>query len=394
MKRYFSLSAIIVVMFMIILSTPLAISLFTQDLEVSKSEKRKLVQFPELSFTVDGIKTFPGTFEKYYKDHFGLRSQIVRLHNYTLCKLFKVSPTGMVIVGSDNWYFFNANGSLGDYLGRFHFTDNRLKDFESILLNRDAWLKKMGTHYIFLPIPNKETVYEEYLPRRIRKHKGVNKYTQVIEYLRSSGQFTNFIDTEALLLHLKQEQQVYLKTDSHWNNDGAFGVYQELINQLSKKLPNLQPLKQTSEKEWIEDFSGDLAIFMNLRGLVTETAPAINVERECKPSGMRRMTELKETAAYKDVEPHRLPVTNGCKKKEYSAIVIHDSFGNFLRKYLSQNFRKIIYIHHMNFEDAKVLIAKEQPDVVIDLRVARNLEKALMPDPELEQMIANQAENR
>lgn len=103
---------------------------------------------------------------------------------------------------------------------------------------------------------------------------------------------------------------------------------------------------------------------------------------------MKTRTAVKELSEYKDLKTQWLPVTNECEQQEYTAMLIHDSFGTPLRAYLSQHFRKITYIHYMNFEDAKPLVVSERPDVVIDLRVARNLEKALRPDPELENMLA------
>lgn len=117
-----------------------------------------------------------------------------------------------------------------------------------------------GYPLLFLPIPNKESVYEECLPRRIRKHRGVNTYTKIIRHLAWSGKFTDFIDTHSILLQLKQDQQVYLKTDSHWNNNGAYGVYRALINRLSDKRAHLRPVQQKPEGEWRENFSGDLAV--------------------------------------------------------------------------------------------------------------------------------------
>ncbi len=94
-------------------------------------------------------------------------------------------------------------------------------------------------------------------------------------------------------------------------------------------------------------FSGDLAVLTNSGGLVTETAPALNILEECAPGALQpwtQLTELPEHAA----SPHRLPVANGCREKRRKAIVIHDSFGLFLRPYLSQHFAAVVYVNTMN----------------------------------------------
>ena len=387
MKRYFNIDSGVSILFVLCLIMPLIVSLIQKDVEMSASEKRKLAKFPEISSSSESLSKFPDEFEAYYDDHFGFRSRIVRLHNYTLSKVFGVSPTPMVVIGSDNWYFLNADGSISDFIGRFPYSNVTLEKFSRLLQDRKKWLNAMGSQYIFMPVPNKETVYPEKLPLRIRKNRGATKYDQILGYLKNDEQFQDFIDTQELLLDRKRQARVFLQTDSHWNHEGTYQVYLELMNRLQYWLPDLVPLKQKKEKDWIENFSGDLTILMNLKGLITEKAPDTNIVQECEPIEPRIMAELKEIPYYSDMAGNRLPVISGCEEKKYKAIFIHDSFGKFLRPYLSQQFKEIIFINYMNFEKAKRLIAMEKPDIVIDQRAARNIQRALRPDPELEQMI-------
>lgn len=251
---------------------------------VSKAEKRKLAKFPTLTLSLDFLKTFPQQFSKYVDDHFAFRSKIVQMHNYTLCKIFKISPTWTVIIGSGNWYFYDGDMAIYDYLGELKHTDKQLLKTSQLLEDRKVWLDSLGIEYLFLPIPNKEPIYEEYLPYKIRENRGKSKYEQIIGYTKEHSTFTNFIDVQQLFLDYKleqQQQQLYLKTDSHWNYDGAYLVYREIIKRLQPKFPDLQPLEPNKEKTWSTNFSGDLAYLMNLHGLVTETIPDINIKHHC-----------------------------------------------------------------------------------------------------------------
>ncbi len=74
----------------------------------------------------------------------------------------------------------------------------------------------LGIRYLYLPIPNKEAVYEEHLALILRKNKGYDSYSQIVDHLRAGGRFTDFIDTKELLVR-KNEAQLYFRTDSHWN---------------------------------------------------------------------------------------------------------------------------------------------------------------------------------
>ena len=58
-----------------------------------------------------------------------------------------------------------------------------------------------------------------------------------------------------------------------------------------------------------------------------------------------------------------------------------------MKPYLSQQFETVTYINSLSFEDAKTIIEREKPDVVIDQRVARNVLKSLKSDGELAQLV-------
>ena len=383
-----SLSHIVVSMlFVIFIASPMLVSVTSDTKTVSKAEKRKLAQFPKLTFSSSLLNTFPKQFEDYVDDHFGFRSQIVKKHNYTLCKIFKVSPSNMVTIGSDNWYFFNGDAAMLDYLGKIKYTDEQLAKTSRLLEDREEWLASLGIKYLFLPIPNKEPIYEEHLPYALQANRGKSKYEQIVGFAKQHSSFKNYIDVQQLLLDHKSENQLYLKTDSHWNHDGAYIVYQEIIQRMQKWFPDITPLELNSEKAWVDNFSGDLTDLMNLHGLVTEKAPDINIIKNCETKKTARLTSIKKLAAYKDLPNARLPTTSGCEKKKYKVLFIHDSFGQFLRPYFSQQFETVIFVNFLNFEVAKTLIKLEKPDIVIDERVGRNLEQALIPDPELEQTV-------
>jgi alginate O-acetyltransferase complex protein AlgJ len=390
-----SLSAMLVSFtFVMLCCMPLFMSLLTSDEEMSSAEKRRFAALPELTISSKSLREFPAAFEKYYNDHFGFRDKIVRFHNRTICSIFKVSPSSAVTVGSDNWYFFNAGGGLPDYFGATQFSDRTLARFAQALKDRETWLASLGIHYLFLPVPNKSSVYSEYLPRRVARSGGRTKYEQITSYLREESDFVNWLDTYDILAGKKVETHVYLRTDSHWNHDGVYWVYRELIHRLTEWLPDISPMELKEDKEWVENFSGDLATLMNLRGVITETAPLVNVRSRCEPRKLKRMEWILQLDQYRDVDRRRLPEENGCDDRQYTALFIHDSFGKFLRPLLSQHFKKVIYVNYFNFESIRPVIEQERVDVVMDLRVSRNLQKALNFDEPLEQLVLGEKFDR
>ena len=107
MRKTVSIEGVVSILFVALLFVPLIISIIDDDLLTSESEKRKLAVLPEFTWSSGFFEKFPDMFETYYEDHFGLRGDIVRLHNYVMLRIFKASPSKRVVVGSDNWFFYN-----------------------------------------------------------------------------------------------------------------------------------------------------------------------------------------------------------------------------------------------------------------------------------------------
>ena len=116
MKRSGQLA--VIALFLFIIYVPLVLSIVQKDKEISESEKRKLAKLPGLEWSRDSLARFPGQFETYYNDHFGLREQLVEFYNYLYFKVIRKSPLPTVTVGRDEWPYYNGEGGLPDVLGR------------------------------------------------------------------------------------------------------------------------------------------------------------------------------------------------------------------------------------------------------------------------------------
>lgn len=67
--------------------------------------------------------------------------------------------------------------------------------------------------------------------------------------------------------------------------------------------------------------------------------------------------------------------------------MISDSFGNYLRQYLSETFQEVVYDSLYEFNLFKEFIADYKPDIILHLHVGRFMEKAFVVDPELDNQL-------
>jgi len=117
---------------------------------------------------------------------------------------------------------------LTAYLGLIQISREHLETYQWFLRDRRDWLAEKGIRYIFLPVPNKESIYPEHIPWRIRRNAGTSLYDQIIGYLNENPGFSDYIDLKEVFLRQKAGNQLYPKTDSHWNVDGAFEAYNNI----------------------------------------------------------------------------------------------------------------------------------------------------------------------
>ena len=301
------------------------------------------------------------TYGDYFNDRYGLRSSLVRLNSFLHLKVFNTSPTQKVIIGDHGWLMYNSptdGVSLKDYYGYANFSENELKTFKSRIIDINEELKKNKIHFLFIVAPNKHTIYPEYLPANIRQMQGMKtRLDQVTQALKDTD--IDFIDLRFLLLNEKKHAAdlLYYRTDTHWNDLGAFLAYEEIITRLRRTYPKI---KQLSRDDFIvrseeNRGTGDLAGFLNMSGLLSDTRiilePKIKFSAAPAPVAYAPIAG-RDTVGFEVPSPD-LPVL----------VMFRDSFAASLIPYLSEGFSRSIYLW-TNKIDFSVIV-QEKPAIVI-----------------------------
>ena len=343
---------------------------------------------PPLSWSYKQIAEFPGKFEEYYNDHFGLRDSLVFYQQLFSFKLFNVSSSDFVTVGRDEWLFFNGDGAMHAFMGLMPLSSVYLQSCRWTLQDRRDWLAEQGIKYLFLPVPNKESIYPEFLPRRIQRRAGKSLYDQIISSLEEQPGFAEYLDLKKTFLEKKHDKQLYFRTDSHWNYNGAFVAYRDIVSGLTLQGIPVAPLSAQDLNWRTTDFSGDLTVLLHMYNTLHEVAPLVEVEHPC-PSAPHRAAAPVAAAAglagFAD-DPRHFVMVQGCVDSKSTVLVIHDSFGEFLKPFLSNSFAKVFYVKR-GLSEIKDFIEWARPDVIIDQRVERNLLLALAPDRAIETVL-------
>jgi hypothetical protein len=361
---------VFLILFALVISLPLVSALSTEREGIARTEKRKTAEFPEIGLNAELLKTFPGRFESFYDDAFGFRKQLISMHHYVKVFLMKNSPSNRVVLGKNGWLFYNSNWDgdpIADYRNLTLFSEKSLERKVSTLVNREKWLSQRGIKYLYAIVPNKSSVYPEYMPDRFNQ---VNRLSLVDQF---SGQISRntdiaFLDLRSPLLAAKHKLPTYMRTGTHWTDYGAYVGGREVLAALRAWYPDIEPFRLDENSFTLMESPGDdLALMLGMDHIMIEDVPA---GPKRKPDcGKRMPIETPRITRYWGKS-----FTIKCAGPNIHALVFRDSFSEKLVPLLSDRFGQVTYVWTRPTDKAfGWFVNKHKPDVVIEIHVERYL---------------------
>ncbi len=384
MRRIRSLS--ITIVFIGFIFVPVALWLVNTDAEFSSFEKRRLAEFPAPGGSWESIASFSKRMENYYEDHFGLRDQLIALYSRLSIQLFGKSPDSAVTIGRDKWLFYNAGNSLRDFMGLLNVDVVQLEAWHRVLRDRQEWLYDQGTRYVMCIVPSKMMIYPEFLPARIQKQAGTPLMREFLTYLDQVG-FSGTVALRPPLVAAKDEGQMYFRTDTHWNTDGAYAAYLTIMDKIQTWYPDVTVVDAARRESRQVKFTGDLGVMLHLSHMLNETAKDVTITASCSSEKPFSRDDFIHPDGQLAGDPKYFPLQNGCPDKAESALILHDSFGRYMTPYFDESFQTVIYSQHVGFRDLKGFVSKVRPSVIVDQRAARFFFRMVRPDPEIESYV-------
>lgn len=347
--------------------------------EINVLENRRLAVWPQL--LTDGMlnANFGKQCDAWLSDRFRFRSQALEIHHRLECAL-GVLETGAAFVGREGWLFYKGNHSESLYTRERMFTEPEKQQIMTALEEHKAWLNEQGiTFFVFVP-PDKHRVYSEFYRQDLVPRRGPDRMEDLVDYLQShnASQEVHYL-LPAMLAHKADNALLYYKTDTHWNEYGAYWAYLSMMNEIVPQFKNVSPL--LPEKMVFvpcETAQGDLTRMLalydeadELTASYQEPSPqdgwSFTFERNSLPRHSYDVTpELSLSLSQEGVHTHN-------HGKPYRVMVFMDSFGQSLLPYLAETFGEVEYIwsHDLGTEENRRRIQAFHPDIVIVEVLAR-----------------------
>src|ERR1035437_3966178 len=344
-----------------LLLVPLLDMAFHIDPTKAPSENRLPAAFPPRPQSVGDVKKFQSGGWAYLNVRFSCRKVLVRWHNKLKWSLFEEKNARSVLVGTGGWFYLSEAWMIEHFRGTLQFTEPELQGWQKLLERRRDWLAQRGIKYVFVLAPDKHSIYSEYLPPWLKDLGGRTKADQFFAHMKSHST-VEVLDLRPALLAAKKPAPVYLKTDTPWNQLGAFIACENVIQTLAQhQLPGLVPVALDSfERTNRLAAGGDL---VNMRGIRISVAESNAVFLTPKPE-LPALETFNPTGEHvKDMATAKNPQGHGL------AMVYNDSFGRGWIPFLSYQFGEADFFWQYNLDGP--LIEKRKPIVVVTEMIER-----------------------
>jgi hypothetical protein len=296
-------------------------------------------------------------------------------YSYSMYELGISSDIGKTIIGEGKWLFLgdNYNHVLSKSYADYHLPKEDVEKNEVFMEKLESLAKKHNSDFLFLSTPNKHSIYGD----KIGIDTMVNSYSFYDKHaLMKRSDLTRY------LREVKSKGaagELYFKTDTHWNDYGAFHGYQYLMNdQLNAKYKSI-PLSTPFNR--VEHSGGDLARFLNIMDFVNDnnmslvTPDSTLVERVNLSTGESSVEDIQGSISNAEIKV-AIQVKNDKALNNITVLWLHDSFGNAMSPYMHSTFSTVVHQHYndafKDMEDFQNLVNRVNPDLILLSSVERS----------------------
>jgi alginate O-acetyltransferase complex protein AlgJ len=310
-------------------------------------------------------------YKYFYENEFFLKKKIITLNNEINLNLLGSRTFNNVHLGNEGWLFLSPKGvesPIENLKGKNQIPNSVMQNLKGYF---DYWLNQ-DVDYYYMIAPNKHSLYREQLRLFFPLKAYESSFHPIERYSKSLRLILgeNFIEIfDDFVEYKKSVPLLYQKTDTHWNEIGAFKAYQKVMNLIVRnhKINNYSENPAINISEKIEH--GDLHKMLtrgnevNFQALVKDSKQIL-VDFKNPPCHSEQLKKLLSKSSIGEIQVF------DCPSRKKTLFIIGDSFRRYFLKYFPAHFNKTVI---MNGEHYYPYMVREngKPDIVLQVRSER-----------------------
>lgn len=328
------------------------------------------------NFRKDSFSSIDAVINAAYKTDY-----LVGILNLVRSKVGYSSDPSQAIMGTNGWMYLGDKHSKSMSVSRGMLLPPE-KNYAIARERRIAIAKlangisSKGTYFIIAP--NKEDIYPEYLPTWAKQNGMINFSNR---FLNENDPTLINLRSTMLIAKNKYRNFIYYKTDSHWNDIGAWEAYIEIKKKISIDIPEIKFLsdKDVTLDPYNHGKGGDISAFLFMREFIDEARPSVKL-KSLTPITISDAKTGKVIYSGKNtvIDNHMsaITVTSNSALNRMRVLWLRDSFGKSLSPFMASTFSETIQQHWIEVldDDSKLneMINTYKPDLVLFTIVGRS----------------------
>ncbi|WP_270340746.1 secondary cell wall polysaccharide O-acetyltransferase PatB1 [Bacillus mobilis] len=365
------------------------LSVLKTDRAISPVENRPLAQKPALTKEALLNGSFFKDFETYTNDQLIGRDEFIK--SYTIAQIdMGKSLINDIILTDDRWLLKNPA-----WTKKYNEIDQSIPAINDL----SQFLKEQNVEFYFALPPSKTNALSFKLPSHIYTYAQENlnyflkKLPADVKPIKLMEQFKQNYTNEEI-------QDMYFKTDHHWNMDGAFVGYQYIMNSIGQQ-SSIYKGKEIKKEDYtrtcaqnkhlVGSFNNQLYQLIDATGeklcyytpkdgfnFTSVTAKDVTGTVHQNLDSIYGVEKQKETTSYAGYYTDDYPeivFENNNAPNEVRALVLKDSFANAIVPHLAQSFNhtSILDLRHYHEKDVYQYIKDNNINMVLFVYSDSNL---------------------
>ena len=197
------------------------LNILSKDKTESLTENRALQQAPGIENIIN--RDYPSVYETYYTDQFIKRDELLKLYTKLEISMDKSTVRGYHIV--DNKWIMPGNVKKQE--------DKDIKKEANKLNDFSKQISKKGRDIYYVSTPCKSQALKHLYPKYAEDGFALQNVSKFGSYLNKN--YIDFINLDKYFndeFTDKEKEQMYFKTDHHWNGLGAYEGFKYIINNM------------------------------------------------------------------------------------------------------------------------------------------------------------------
>ena len=220
-----------IVLFFAVLWVPLCT--FQKPGHASVVENKMTATMPALTKSSLLQKEWVEGIESCISDNMGMKESATLLYISGMYRMFDEISISNYLKGKDNHIFYLTD----EMLSNFEETDPiDYESYISVLNSLDRSFAERGCEFIFMPIPNKESIYWDSLPDDIYGSPENCMFHKLSQQIDATSDI-NLVHVEQKMLEHEQDGEMlyyYNYDPTHWNAYGMYVGYQALMEEMQQ----------------------------------------------------------------------------------------------------------------------------------------------------------------